>query len=80
MHETELHGMSDYMLCSPSHFLLAGTICVDLSLSQLCRSKLMLKMSVEVYHALMTYHHVLATIQFIICINLKCWTCIRVNP
>ena len=32
--------MSDYMLCSPSHFLPAGAICVELSLSQLCHPKL----------------------------------------
>ena len=27
--------MSDYMLCSPFHFLLAGTIRMEMSLSQL---------------------------------------------
>ena len=30
--------MSDYMLCSPFHFLLAGTIHVELSLSRLAMS------------------------------------------
>ena len=39
MHATGLHGMSDYILYS-SHFPLAGTIRVELSLSQLCHPEL----------------------------------------
>ena len=42
--------MSDYMLCSPSHFLLAGTIRVELSLSQLCRPKLIHPITIIIMH------------------------------